>query len=174
MADQRLFGGQAQPAGGGSAGDDERAGTDSLRSQIEGERSLRQIDRDQVSHSELRAEAGGLLFHVLDELGALNALRPAGKVLHQRGDGELAARLVALEHQRLQIGACGVDGCGEPGAAGTQDDCVTNIVCIDIYRCIFYYCRVKTTPRRLAAKRRGEEWRIWYWSMECGCCRQMR
>ena len=64
----------------------------------------------------------GLLLHVLDELGALDAFGPAGKVFDQGGDGELAAGLVALEDERLEVGARGVDGGGEAGAAGAEDD----------------------------------------------------
>ena len=71
---------------------------------------------------QLGAEAHGLLLHVLDELGALDAFGPAGKVLDQRGDGELAAGLVAFEDERLEVGAGGVDGGGEAGAAGAEDD----------------------------------------------------
>ncbi len=81
-----------------------------------------QVRRVQMPHAQLRAEARRLLLHVLDELGALYALRPAGKVLHQRGDGELAAGLMAFQHQRLQVGARAVDGGGKSGAAGAQDD----------------------------------------------------
>ena len=75
-----------------------------------------------VGHAELGSEAGGLLLHVLDEFGALDALGPAGKVFHQGGDGELTAGLVAFQHQGLEIGTRGVDGCGQAGAAGAEDD----------------------------------------------------
>ncbi len=73
------------------------------------------------------AEAGGLLLHVLDQFGTLDALGPAGKILDQRGDGELAAGLVALENQRVEAGAGGVDGGGESGAAGAKNNGVANI-----------------------------------------------
>ena len=75
---------------------------------------------------DLGAEARGLLLHVVDELGALDAVGPAGEVFDQRGDGELAAGLVAFEDERLEVGARGVDGGGQPGAAGAQDDGVAN------------------------------------------------
>ena len=80
-----------------------------------------------MGHAQLGAEAGGLLLHVLDQLGALDALGPAGKVLDQRGDGELAAGLVAFEDEGLEVGAGGVDGGGESGAAGTEDDGVAGL-----------------------------------------------
>jgi hypothetical protein len=75
-----------------------------------------------MGHLQLCAEARRLLLHVLDQLGPLDAFGPAGKVLHQCGDGELASGLVALQHERLQVGAGSVDGGGKSGAAGTQDD----------------------------------------------------
>ncbi len=58
----------------------------------------------EVRHLELRAEALGLLLHVGNQIGPLNAFRPAGKVFHQRGDGELAAGFVAFQHQRFEAG----------------------------------------------------------------------
>ncbi len=85
-------------------------------------RVLAQVDGDEVGHLQLCAKAHGLLLHVLDQVGSLDALRPAGKVLHQRGDRELAAGLVAFEDERLQVGAGGVNSSGKAGAAGAQDD----------------------------------------------------
>ena len=90
--------------------------------EVELEGVLGEVDGDEVGHAQLGAEAGGLLLHVLDELGALDAFGPAGKVFDQRGDGELAAGLVAFEDERLEVGAGGVDGGGEAGAAGAEDD----------------------------------------------------
>ena len=52
-------------------------------------------------------------------------MMPSGKarvVLDLGGDGELAAGLHAFDDQRLELGARGVDGRGEPGGAGTDDD----------------------------------------------------
>jgi hypothetical protein len=65
---------------------------------------------------------------VLDELGTLDALGPAGEVFDQGGDGELAAGLVAFQHQGFQVGASGVDGGGEARAAGSKDDNVAGFV----------------------------------------------
>ncbi len=82
--------------------------------------------RVEVAHAKLGAEAGGLLLHVFDEFGALDAFGPAGEVFDQGGDGELAAGLVAFEDEGLEVGAGGVDGGGEAGAAGAEDDQVAN------------------------------------------------
>ena len=51
----------------------------------------------QMGQLEGRAEARGLLLHVLDQFRTLDALRPAGKVLDQGGDGELSAGFVAFK-----------------------------------------------------------------------------
>ena len=83
---------------------------------------------DQVAHLDLRAEARGLLLHVLDQFRALDAFRPAGKVFDQGGDGELAAGLMAFEYQRLEVGAGGINGGRQTGAAGAQDDGVANVL----------------------------------------------
>ena len=45
-----------------------------------------------------------------------------GIVLDVGGDGELAARLDALDQDRLQHGARGIDGGGVAGGAGADDD----------------------------------------------------
>jgi hypothetical protein len=122
VADEGLLGGQVEPAGASPGGDDDRAGVDGLAADVEGEGVFGEIDGAEVSHAQLGAEADGLLLHVLNELGALDALGPAGKVFYQGGNGELAAGLVAFEDERLEVGACGVDGGGESGAAGAEDD----------------------------------------------------
>src|ERR1700733_14537158 len=87
-----------------------------------------QVDRVKVGHAELGAEADGLLLHVLDEVGTLDALGPAGKVFDQRGDRELPAGFVAFEDERLEVGACSVDGGGKSGAPGAEDDSVARRV----------------------------------------------
>ena len=122
VSDESLFGGKAEPAGGGAAGDDEGAGVNGFVAEIEHEGMAGEVGGGEVADAELRAEAGGLLAHVLDELGALNAFGPAGKILDEGGDGELASWLVTFEDERLEVGARSVDGSGEPGAAGAEDD----------------------------------------------------
>ena len=116
--------GRFEPAGAGAGRDDQRARVDGVLAGAEVQlvRVLAEVDGDEVGHLQFGAEARRLLLHVLDQVGALNALGPAGKVLDQRGDGELAAGLVAFEDERLEVGAGGVDGGGEAGAAGAQND----------------------------------------------------
>ncbi len=76
--------------------------------------------------AEFCAEAGGLFAHVLDELGTLDAVGPAGKVLNEGGDGELAAGLMALDDEWLEVGARRIDGGGKTGAAGAEDNGIAN------------------------------------------------
>ena len=69
-----------------------------------------------------RADMLGLLLHLLHQPGALDDLGEAGIILDVGGDGELAAGLDALDDDRRQAGAGGVDGGAEPGRAGAEDD----------------------------------------------------
>jgi hypothetical protein len=127
-ADEGLLGGKVEPAGARSdAMMRERVWTMSLpRVRVKGVGG--EVDGGEVGHAELGAEAGGLLLHVLDELGTLDAFGPAGKVFDEGGDGELAAGLVAFEDEGLEVGAGGVDGGGEACAAGAEDDGVADFV----------------------------------------------
>ena len=127
VADERLLTGQAEPARGRSRRNDERARADGLLvgANVELVRVFPEVDGDEVRHLEFGTEADRLLLHVLDQLRALDARRPARKVLDQRGDGELAAGLVAFDDERLEVSASGVDGGCEAGASGTQNDGVS-------------------------------------------------
>src|SRR4051812_43296975 len=75
---------------------------------------------------ELGAKPLRLLLHVLDQLGALDAVRKSGEVLHQRGERELAAGLMPFDHQWLQISAGSVNGGSQAGAARPEDHNVTD------------------------------------------------
>ena len=175
VSDEGLLGGQAEPARGGSAGDDEGVGADGLGADLDFKGAAGEVGGGDVAHAELGAEAGGLLLHVLDELGALDALGPAGEVFDQGGDGELAAGLVAFDDERLEVGARGVDGCGEAGAAGSEDDGVAYGVGHDVPECPFD-CTCLTALACRAGRRRNKMsvWRIWLLFMVCGCCPPMR
>ncbi len=122
VADERLLGGQVEPAGAGAGGDDEGAGVDDVVADGEADGGSGEVGGGEVGHAELGAEALGLLLHVFDEFGALDAVGPAGEVFDEGGDGKLAAGLVAFKDEGLEVGAGGVDGGGEAGAAGAEDD----------------------------------------------------
>ena len=126
VADERLLAGQAKPTGAGSAGDDERAGVDGFLAgaEVQDEGMPAEVGGDKVRHLQFRAEADGLLLHVLDEVWALDTLGPSGEVFYQGGDGELAAGFVAFQDERLEVGAGSVDGGSQACAAGTEDDSV--------------------------------------------------
>ena len=109
MPDQCLLAGQSQPAGRGPAGDDQGAGVDRLLAKIHRERPPAEIDAGHVAQLILRPKASRLLAHVLNQLRALDAFGKPGEILHQRGERELASGLMALDHQRLEIGAGGVE-----------------------------------------------------------------
>jgi hypothetical protein len=128
VADEGLLGGEIEPARAGSRGDDEGASVDGFFAEVEGKGTLGEVDGAEVSEAKLCTEAYGLFLHVLDEVGALNTLGPAGKVFNQRGDGELASGLVAFEDEGFEVGAPCVDGGGESGAPGTEDNCVVRDV----------------------------------------------
>jgi len=123
-ADECLLGRQAQPTCRSAGGDDERARLDDFLADGQLERRLGEIGRGEVRHAQFGAEASSLLLHVLDELGSLHAVGPAGKVFNQRGDRKLATGFVAFEDEGLQVRASSVDGCGEARAAGAEDDSV--------------------------------------------------
>ena len=73
------------------------------------------------------AETLGLLLHVLDQIGAVDAFGKAGKIFDFGGERKLAAGLVAFDDQRFQARARGVDGGGISGAAGTDDHNVMHV-----------------------------------------------
>src|ERR1700738_3356914 len=126
VSDEGLFRGQSKPARAGAGGDNQRARVDFAGGGVQPEGMRVQVDSVEMSDLEVRSESGRLALHVLDQFRALNAFRPAGKVLHQRGNGKRAARLMALQHQWLEIGARGVDGGGKARTAGAQNDSIAS------------------------------------------------
>jgi hypothetical protein len=172
VADECLLGRKAEPARGGAGGDDERAGVDDLTVDGELEGCLADVGGGEMAEGDLGAEARGLLLHVVDEFGALDAVGPAGEVFDEGGDGELAARLVAFEDERLEVGARGVDGSGQPGAAGAEDDGVADgVVLRHSYLIVEGAGWVQSVEdgRNLAGAGRSgrsiEGWLIWFWCM---------
>ena len=135
VTDQGLLVGQTQPSRRCAAGDDQRASQQGLAAQIHldglGPKTvvlLAEIDADDMPGPELSAKARCLLAHVVDEFRPLDAFGEAGKVLHQRGEGQLAAGLVAVDDEWLQVGASSIDGGGQPRASGADDDDIANVI----------------------------------------------
>ena len=83
---------------------------------------LAEVGGDKLGHLEFRAEADGLLLHVLDEVGALHAFGPAGKFSTRVVMKSVRRARGPRGQEGLEVGARGVDGGGEAGAAGAEDD----------------------------------------------------
>mgnify|MGYP006268516717 CR=1 FL=1 len=118
--------GQAQRARGGAGGDDEGPGQVGTVLRPDAERALREVDGGDGFRRVLRAEPLGLFPHPFDELRPLDPVGEPGEVLDIGGEGELPARLPALQDEGRQVGPGGVDGGGGPRAAGAEDDHVAN------------------------------------------------
>lgn len=134
MADERLLVGKAQPPRRCAASDDERAGQQSLAAKVHRDRFLAvrtllaEVHASNMSGEKLGTETRGLLTHVLDQLRPLDAFRKSREVFHQRGDGELAAGLMSVDHEGAEIGAGSIDRRGQSRTSGTDDNDVTHIV----------------------------------------------
>lgn len=64
----------------------------------------------------------GLPRHLLHQPGALDDIGKTRVVFDVRGDGELAAGLEALEHDRLQPRARAIDSRAEARGSGPEDE----------------------------------------------------
>jgi hypothetical protein len=88
-----------------------------------------EVDRGDVVGDELGAEPLSLGTELVHQLGAHDAVGVAGEVLHVgRGHQGPAGRDRALEHERLEVGASGVDGRRVARRARPDDDEVANVV----------------------------------------------
>ena len=85
-------------------------------------RTAVEVDGGDGAGVKLRAKPLRLLAHVLDQIGAKDAVGEAREVLDHRGEGELAAGLVAVDDQGLQVRASRINRRGEPGASASDDD----------------------------------------------------
>src|SRR5215467_10850762 len=121
MSDQLLLMRQTQPARRSAARNDQRLGMDLLVPEMQGKWPRAQIGAGEVGHPIFGAEPLSLLAHVFDELRPKDSLGKSRKVLHQRGHGKLAARLMPFNDQRLQVRARGVKSCCMSGASGPDD-----------------------------------------------------
>jgi hypothetical protein len=113
----------------GAGGDDQRPGEEvMLVVDGEAERPLRQVGRGGRASQVLGAESRRLLADVLDQLRAHDAGGEAGEVLHLGRQTELTAGLVAVDQERPQVGARGVDRGRQTGAAGAEDDDISGML----------------------------------------------
>ena len=83
--------------------------------------AARQVDRDDMVPHHLGADMLGLGLHLLHQPRALDDVAEAGIVLDVGGGGQLAAGLDALDQDRRQPGARGVDRGGVAGGPRAED-----------------------------------------------------
>src|SRR6266545_1519791 len=103
------LGGEAEPLGRGARGHHHRVGRVELVVLPHMEGPPREIDAGHVAEQVARPEALRLLLHLLHELRPEDALGEPGVVLDIARDGELAAGLKALEQERREVRAGGVE-----------------------------------------------------------------
>ena len=80
-----------------------------------------------IALNHLGAEPLRLRAHLGHEIRPENAVAIARKVLHERGQHELTARLDAFDQERPQVGAGAVQRRRQTGGAGADDDEVSVI-----------------------------------------------
>src|ERR1700676_659204 len=97
-----------------------------MDSEMKQERALAEIGAGKVRHAVFGAKALGLLAHVLDQLRSHDSFGESGKILDQCGEGKLAARFVAFNYQRRQIGARRVKRGSVASAAGSDNNDVAS------------------------------------------------
>ena len=113
---------EAEPQRRRAGGDDHGLGAVFGAARPDAERPLGEVDAVDVDVDEARAEPLGLGAHRGHQVGALDAVREARVVLDVAGQHQLAAGRGARQHDRLEVGAGGVDRGGQPGRAGADDD----------------------------------------------------
>ena len=117
-----LLGRKAEVAGGGAGGDDDRVGGDRLLFvDDEAEGTYAEVSRGHGAPADVRAEKGSLLAHPRHQVVGVHSPGETGIVLHQRGGGQLAARLVALIEDGVQACAGGIDRGGIARGASAYD-----------------------------------------------------
>ena len=140
MTEQPLLGRDAEHPCRRTGADDDRSRTELPFANPHAERRGRKIDAIDVGGDELGAEPLGLLAELHHELGAEDAVGEAGKVLDVGGEHELAAGADALDHDRAEIGATGVDRGGEPGGPRSDDHRLMHFRHGDVQTCASLSC----------------------------------
>ena len=121
--DELLFIGQAEVAWGGTGGDDHGArcvvgGRSSHR-----EGAIRLLGyRLDLLVLDAGAKFFGLPQHAAHEFWSHDAFWVTGEIFHLGGGGKLPAGLHAGEHEGIEVGSGGVNGCGVARASGADND----------------------------------------------------
>jgi hypothetical protein len=117
-----LLGWQAEPARLRAGADDEGFAQIDIAGITNGaERAAAEVDLGDGVGDELGADMAGLALHLLHQPGTLDHVGEAGIILDIGRDGHLAAGGHALDQDRLQAGARGIDGGGIAGRAGADN-----------------------------------------------------
>ena len=124
---ERLLGRQAELARARAGRDDHRVGAVLVVADVDAERPLGEVDAGDVVRDELRAEALGLPAEVGHHRRPHDAVGVARVVLDVARDHELPAPVEALDDERTEVCAGGVEGGRVSGRAATDDDHVTNV-----------------------------------------------
>ena len=105
-----LFRRQIEPARLRAGRNDQRVGQiDVARIAGEAERPVAEFHLGDIVGDDSGADVLGLLLHLLHQPGTLDDVGEARIIFHVGGDGELAAGLHALDQDRFQHGARGID-----------------------------------------------------------------
>jgi hypothetical protein len=116
----------AEKARRGSGRHDQRLGFISFLAGHDLERAAAEINFTHRAGFEFGAELLRLLPHIVNQLWPQNAVWETGIIFDHGGQSELASRFVAIDDQRLEVGASGIDCCGESRAAAANDDDVVH------------------------------------------------
>ncbi|MEY2755891.1 MAG: hypothetical protein RJB65_2249 [Actinomycetota bacterium] len=128
VADEPLLALESEHQALRAGADDHRIGGVLLLADPHPEGPGREVDTGDLLGEELGTETGRLLAHAHHQLGTHDSLGEAGEVLDLGGQHQLSAGLVAraarlaLDDERGEAGAGGVDRRGEAGRAGTDDE----------------------------------------------------
>ncbi len=113
--------------GARAGGDDDAVGDELVLADVDPERALGEVDARDVVREELCAEPLGLAAEVLHHHRAHDAVGVAGVVLDVGGDHQLSTPVEALDHERLEVGACGVQRRRVAGRPASDDDHVAYV-----------------------------------------------
>ena len=122
VADQRALGRQAEQPRRRAGRDDQRAVLVLAVRRLTLNGGARRSTAVTCAADDLGAEALGLRAHLRHQLGPHDAVAKPGPVLDQRRQHQLAAGLEALDDERLEVGARRIEGRGQSGRAGADDD----------------------------------------------------
>src|SRR6185295_4486070 len=109
--------------------DDERTGLLPVAVDIQTEGPLGEVGLDHRAVHVYGAEPLGLLLHVGDQVGTVDAIRKSRKILDLSRKRKLPARLMPDDDQRIQSGAPGVYRGRASSAARSQNDYVMHVLC---------------------------------------------